>query len=154
MGGHGDLVETDESLFHGKRKYNRSRLHRGNDLVCAGGAACAAPVGAGGAACAAPMGAGSAACAAAVGDGGGAGAAPVSAGSAAAVGGVPRRNHGRYIVGLWAFGLQQRRTGELRPFHVPRRDEATPTPVIFRHVAPGTHMYVNYVPTNGQHTET
>ena len=39
MGGAGEVVETDESLFHGKRIYSRSRLLQGGNPGGAGGAA-------------------------------------------------------------------------------------------------------------------
>lgn len=88
MGGPGHVVQIDESLFRGRRKYNRGRLLQAD--------------------------------------------------------GVPGRmpnNHGQRVEGPWVFGLLHAGTGELRLFHVDRRDAATLLPLIVENVAPGTTIW-------------
>ena len=61
--------------------------------------------------------------------------------AAGADGGGGNRNHGRRIEGPWVFGMLLRRTSELCPFHVQRRDAAILTPLTTRHIAADTTIH-------------
>ncbi|CAF4500135.1 unnamed protein product, partial [Didymodactylos carnosus] len=115
MGGIGEVVQIDESLFRGKRKYNRGRLLLGNQNNNGNNNATNGLV---------PY-------------------ASSSENSDGIQQQTNNRNYGRRMDGPWIFGIAQPTEDghEVRFFHVQRRDRQTLVPIIWKHVVPGTTVW-------------
>ncbi|CAF1195809.1 unnamed protein product [Didymodactylos carnosus] len=127
MGGIGEVVQTDESLFRGKRKYNRGRLLLGNrnnataannnnnnnnnnnGLVQYSSSS----------------------------------SSDDSDSSNDQTQANNNRNYGDRLDGPWIFGIAQRTAEgyEARFFHVQRLDAVTLLPIIWKNVYPGTTIW-------------
>ncbi|CAF3455500.1 unnamed protein product, partial [Rotaria sp. Silwood2] len=132
MGGIGKVVQIDESLFRGKRKYNRGRLLLGNrnnnaNIVNNNNNNNNNNVNNNN------------------------NNDPASDGTSSSsnesddddITPQRNRNYGRRIEGPWIFGIAEptEEGHEVRFFHVQRRDAATLIPIIWKHVYPGTTIW-------------